>query len=558
MASLSVARTAGFAMQFVVFALLADHLGVEGLGIFTFGVAFAQLFEVLAGFGFNQVVTRQLAQEPEHEHWLVPNYLYSRLVLAVAGYLLLLGALLLLDYDPAEREAALIAGLMLFVTALSAFSPPLEVRLRMGWLATADVIEAGLLLVVTVVLVWRDQGVATFLWAYVLVNLFREVLVWWRSRTLLALSWRPRPRAWLDVAKMALPLGIASVLGVVYYQADVALLALLGDQADVGEYGAAFRVVSALLIVTGVVMAVLSPVLARSFVEGPAILQRRFATSIHLMGLLALPLLVGGAMVGWRVLPALPGFSAYGRGGVALSILAPAAALILFATVVQGVLIAGHRQARLLGIAAAGAAANVVLNVALIPSFGLYASAGATLATEAAVLALSTWAARRLGVRWPSAGLVRAGRATLVLALVLSLTYWLPALVQVAIAVVAYGLALLPTGSLRWSDLGGLMGGDGDDVVDLVLDGEPPAAAPEGAEVLHERSLRAVRARLGGIRGVRFHTDRPVPLAVLLGARLAACLDVEVIGAGSQGGGLVARASRRYLADPPRPSLTPP
>jgi len=304
------------------------------------------------------------------------------------------------------------------------------------------------------------------------------------------------------------------------------------------------------------VMAVLSPVLARSFVQGHAVLQRRFATSLHLMSLLALPLLVGGAMVGWRVLPALPGFAEYGRGGVALSILAPSAALILLGTIVQNVLIAGHRQSRLLGIAAIGALLNVALNVLLIPDFGLYAAAGATLATEAAVLALSTWEVRRLGVHWPLASLVRAARATLVLAFVVALTYWLPALVQVAGATLAYGVALLPTGSFRWPDLGGLLGGDGDEVVDVVLEPAPPGT-PEGAEPLEQRSVRAVRDRLRGTRGVRFHSDAPVPPGVLLGARLAACLDVEVVGTGARGGGLRARTSRRYLVDPPGPTLTP-
>jgi hypothetical protein len=143
-----------------------------------------------------------------------------------------------------------------------------------------------------------------------------------------------------------------------------------------------------------------------------------------------------------------------------------------------------------------------------------------------------------------------------VLAAVLLVTFWLPPLLQVAVALVAYGLALLPTGSLRWSDLGGLLGGDGV-VADLVI-GEPPVGAPAGAELLDRRSVRAVRARLRGARGVRFHSDRPVPPGVLLGARLAACLDVEVVGAGARGGGLLARTSRRFLADPPGSGVTSP
>lgn len=532
-------------MQFLVFALLADHLGVAGLGVYTFGLAFAQLFEVLTGFGFNHVVTRELAQRPEREPWLVPNYLYSRLVLALLGYAALVAVLVVLGYQAAEREAALVAGTMLFVAALSAFSPPMEVRLRMGWLATADLAEAVTLLGITVVLVWQDAEVILFLWAYVVVNLLREVLVWVRARHLASWSWRPRPRDWLGIARMAVPLGVASVLGIVYYQADIALLALLGTQADVGEYGAAFRVLTALLVVTGVVMAVLSPVLARSFVEGPAVLQRRFATSIHLMGLLAWPLLVGGAMVGWRALPAIPGFAEFGRGGVALSILAPAAALILLATVVQGVLIAGHRQSRLLIVAATGAATNVVLNLVLIPRFGLYAAAGTTLATEAIVLVLSTLQVRPLGVHLPLRSLARASRAACVLLVVLAATFWLPPLVQVVVGAAAYAVALLPTGSLRWSDLGGLLGAEDRGAVGLVLG--PCAEVPEGALELREPGVLAVRARLRGAHRLHLTSDRPAPLRVLVAARAAGCAEVVV---DAPPGRLPGRVLRRLLVDP--------
>jgi O-antigen/teichoic acid export membrane protein len=253
-----------------------------------------------------------------------------------------------------------------------------------------------------------------------------------------------------------LPIGAAGVLGTVYFRIDAVILAALKPESDVGQYGVAYRFMEALLVVPALMMAVLAPVLSRSFVEGAGVIQRRYADAIHLAAVAAIGVGVGGAMTAWRVLPQLPGFDAYGGGGVALSLLAPAVGLIFVGTIVQGVLISGHQQRRLLVISAYGVAVNLALIAALVPAFSYVGAAIATLVTEVLVVALSLLEVRRrLGLGWPRERLGRAAVAAGLFAAVVTVGYLLDARVQLVLAVVTFVPLTYAVGAIRRGDIRG-------------------------------------------------------------------------------------------------------
>lgn len=513
--SMSSARLLSFGLQMLTFALLAAHLGPRRFGVYTFGVALARLFGVVTNFGFKQVVTRDAAQRPEDERWLLPNYFYIRLALGVVAYAALAGTVSVAGYRPDERDAALVAGLLLVLMAVGSFSAALEVRLRLGWVAIADVAEAVSLLVLVAVLMVADASVLAFVAAYVAVNVLNGVIVLIAALRIGTFSWRPLPSRWGPITRAAIPLGLAAVFSAIYWQIDIVMLARLKPADDVGEYGAAYRMLDALNVIPMMISLVIGPVLSRSVVEGAAVVQRRFAVTIHLVSLLALPVGVLGAILGWRLLPIVPGFGEYERGAIVLSILAPAAGAVFLATIAQALLVSAHEQKVLLRIAAIGAVTNAVVNLALIPSFSLYGAAVATTATELAVLYLSFRILRqRVGATIAVDRVRTAVLAVAAAAVVAVAGYALPALLQAVLAGVAYLVAVLWLGAFRWSDLGGLQRSHGTTVELEALALRRARAACAGAAVCVVRS-----------------PDGSVPWRTALGARIGGCgtvlLDID-------------------------------
>jgi O-antigen/teichoic acid export membrane protein len=445
----------GFVMglQFVTLAVLAAYLEPSGLGVYTFGLAAAGLFRLLTNFGLVPVLTREVAQRPEREPELVPNVMYMRALLGVAAYGLLALCMLVVDFGDANARAALIAGLVLLVV-LDVFRSSLEVRLRVGWISLADAAEAAATLVGALLLARADAGVESFLWLYVLLKLMNATVLLLVAARLVRFRWRLHTALWRPLAVAAVPLGVAGVLMVLYYRIDIILLGWLKPASDVGQYGAAYRFVDSFTVLPAMVMTVLSPVFSRSFVEGAQSLQRRFTETIHLMSIAALYVGVVGAAVAWRVLPELPGFDRYEGGAVALSIMCPAAALILLGTVTQGTLISAHLQGRLLRISALGLVLNLLLNAALIPPYSYIGAAVATTTTEVFLFLLSVREAhKRLGLRWDAGRLGRLGLLAVLLGALLALGLLVNPFLQLAAGTAAFAALLSPLGVLRPDEL---------------------------------------------------------------------------------------------------------
>lgn len=455
---LLASRLAATGLQFVSFALLAAALGPAGLGIYTYAISFTSLFKMATSFGFRGVVLREVAQRPEREAQLIPNLVYLRAGLGGVAYAALATVAIVAGYEEANRDAALIAGLYLIILALESFLIPLEVRLRMGWAAVADIVEASVLVIGILVLRAAGAGINDYLWLYVGANACNLVLV-----TIVAIRngdfrWRPLPRLWRMLLAPAAQMGLAELLIGLYFRLDLLVLARFKPDDDVGQYGAAVRFLVTLTLLQVLTLTVLGPVLARSFVEGTEVLQRRYRRAIHLMGIIGFPVAVGGAMTAWRLIPALPGFGEFAGAGVALSILSPAIALMFVGSITSNVIINAHLQRRFLAIAFLGLVTVVVLNALLIPPFSYIGAAITTTITEAVVVAASIRTVRKeLGIRPDYRRFGRLLLACAVMAAVLVPGYFVHPYLQVAAGAAVFAAVLLPTGALRREDLKGAL-----------------------------------------------------------------------------------------------------
>jgi O-antigen/teichoic acid export membrane protein len=140
----------------------------------------------------------------------------------------------------------------------------------------------------------------------------------------------------------------------------------------------------------------------------------------------------------------------------ALPILMGAFVLISLGHVTGHLVLVLHLQRVLLAYAAAGLVLNVGLNVLLIPSYGFLAAAWVTLATELLFTGLVLVSVtRKLGHRpmLGRLGRIVAGTAAATGALALAQLVGVPLGVLVALALLAYPLALLGLGAVTVADI---------------------------------------------------------------------------------------------------------
>ena len=201
------------------------------------------------------------------------------------------------------------------------------------------------------------------------------------------IAWRAGRALWKPLMKVAVPLGIASVLITIYYQIDAVLLLQLSSEEEAGFYGAAYRFMAPLLVLPAAVMSSFFPVLSAANVADPARVRRLVQRAAELMTVISLPALAGAVVLSGPIVEALYGAD-FSRTAEVLPILVIAFVSICFGSLAGFLAPLLNLHWRLAIYSAAGAAANIGLNVWLIPRHGALGSAWATVATEALTMTL--------------------------------------------------------------------------------------------------------------------------------------------------------------------------
>lgn len=365
------------------FVVLARQLGESGFGVFVFGLTLAAMLTVLAGFGQDQVLTREVARDRSRLDEYFANTVGLKLALALP--VLLVAALVMsaVGVESETRWVVLLLGIALVAEQVAStcfavyqafeqlvYVPVVIITQR---LITAVVGIAAVLAgasVVAVSVIYLGAAMAALVLAYVLMA--RRV-----ARPHLAVS----TGSWHRLLVAAAPVGVASVLSLLMFRVDTAILAFLESDEVVGAYGAAFRLFEATLFLSWAVTTAVFPVLSRLTITSRPSVGEVFDGSLKLVVALTLPLGVGMAILSEPIVHLVFGQD-FDEAVVPLQLLAPAIVMYSIAFVSGGMLVAQNRQRATAIVYGAMTAFNIAACLVLIPARSLDGAALAALLTQ--------------------------------------------------------------------------------------------------------------------------------------------------------------------------------
>jgi O-antigen/teichoic acid export membrane protein len=262
--------------------------------------------------------------------------------------------------------------------------------------ALADLLSETLILLSALTWVRSPEDLVRMPWIY-LAGRLTEVIF-------LAFSFRLRfgpPRLRFDRALIrellpeALPLFGSSILALLLINFDILLLGLWLDSAQAGYYGAAFRFVQLLRLLSMSYFRAIRPPLAQASIRGPESLMPWLGRAFQLSGAFALGAVVGGTLLAAQLVDLLFG-AGYQPAFRPLQLLLVAFGMLVLSRHYRGCLVTFGHQGVNFALGGIATALNLGLNLLLIPRFGILACAWAMVAAEALLLVGSRWAARRL------------------------------------------------------------------------------------------------------------------------------------------------------------------
>jgi len=382
-----------------LYVVMARHLGKNGFGDFTFALSLALLLTAFAGFGTENILTREVARDREEVHRLFWNAIAIKL--AFGALALVVGVVVSFagHYNGRIRAAVAIltVGALVDVLTKTVYATflgfedtrPTALSLLLQRYTTAIVGIALLLLGVGVV------PVALVYLAGALVAAVFAATVLARRMT------RPRIELSLERAKRfaiaSMPIGIAGIFTTVLFRVDATLLSFLTDNTQVGLYSAAYRVLESTLFLTYVFTWTTLPALSRLRRDTTPPIAQAYEGALKVILVMLLPVGTGLLLFADTLIDGLYG-RPYAEAASAVRLLGGAAALY-GVTYLSTYLLVGQDRQRIVPWVTGGLAlGNIALNLVLIPSFGFDGAAAATSITEAAgALLMTVFALRATG-----------------------------------------------------------------------------------------------------------------------------------------------------------------
>jgi O-antigen/teichoic acid export membrane protein len=445
--SQTAARAGVLGLAVVTTSLLTRHLGVSSYGDYIIVSVYISLFAILFDWGISTMLAREIPRVDEPTE-LVGKAVALRIVLSFPVAVLAAGLAFLFygggDEEQARNGILIALPTILSISLINTLSPIFQVRLRMDRVALAEIGSQTFGAALLVLLVLADRSFYELILATVVTAAAYAALVYVFSRPLMRFRLSFDLGVWRRLLRVSLPLGVAIVVGTIYFRADALILSLLKDSHDVGIYGVAYRFYEMTIPFPAFFLAPVFPLLSAAAVSvaGPAeflqLLQRSFDV-----------LVIAAVLVVAISLPLAPDLvdlvagEEFADSAEPLRILMVGAAFAFLASLFLFALIALDRQRRVLSLTLVALVVNLVLNFALIPSFSYTAAAIIATATQLVIVIGALYLVRRYTGFLPS--LRVSVRAALAGAVVLGALAVLPTPLVVSLVVggLLYALMLL-------------------------------------------------------------------------------------------------------------------
>jgi O-antigen/teichoic acid export membrane protein len=375
--------------RFLVAVAAAACLGQTSFGRFVFASTITAMFAFGTDLGLGIWTTRTLARDRSDAEHVVRLGLTLR-VIAALPYALAIAATALVVGRGEARPAIAWLGVAALLNAFADhFAAVLRGYERFADEARLNTLRAVLTTVAGLLALGIGRSLGTLCAGTAVASLGGflyglAMLVGIRQARSAGGAFPDRGDVWATL-RQSLPIWFAGLLSLVYFKVDTLFLHAMTGDAELGAYGAAYKLFEGALLLPVVLLSVTFPQLART--HGDTLAQRRLERQLAAL-LLGLGLGVGGIyFFGRGPLIEVVFGAEFRRAEESLAVLALGLPVLYVNFGLTHFLVARDRERATTLLALMMLVLNVALDVALIPHGGGPGAAGATVLSELALTA---------------------------------------------------------------------------------------------------------------------------------------------------------------------------
>jgi len=380
-----IGKVISTALSLISVGLLTRYLGQEGFGNYSLVFAYLSIFGIFSDLGLQLTMVREIAQKKESS--IYGSFFWTKFFLVIFSTLLSWLFLLFFPYSKFLKIAILITSFGFALGSLNNFGMVIfQANLRLDLLTAVDVFSKAITVGFIVAFISLGKGLYSILNTILIGNLAGSCLIIFLLRKFITFNFKFDFNLVKQIIRQSLPVGLISILALLYFKVDTLILSVFRSQAEVGVYSLAYRVLENILVLWGYYMASVYPLLAKFSKEKQKyenIFKKSF--KIGILGGFGILIIV------WFFAPfiiKILGGEEFRESIIALRILLLGVPLFFANNLFYHNFLIMKQPTKILKVITLALILNIILNLILIPPGGYFAASCVTIVTEFSIFIL--------------------------------------------------------------------------------------------------------------------------------------------------------------------------
>jgi PST family polysaccharide transporter len=360
---------------------VARYLGPEQFGILNYAIAFVALFTAFSTLGLNSIIVRDIVNDPDSANEILGSAFALKLIGGVVALALIIATISIIrpDDNLTRWLVGIIAVGMVF-QAFDAIDFWFQSQILSKYTVYAKSPAFLLANIGKVVLILTGATLIAFAWIALAEIAMGAVglIIAYQMRGHALLRWRGRLTRTIGFIKDSWPLMFSAMVGMIYMRIDQIMLGeMVGDSA-VGVYSAAVRLSEVWYFIPTAIAVSVFPALIEAKKISERLYNEHFQKLYNLMTWIAISIALPVTFLAGYIIDFLYG-EKYGAAGTVLAIHIWAGIFVFLGVVSSKYLLTENYIRISFFRTSIGAVVNILLNLALIPRYGVNGAAITTL-----------------------------------------------------------------------------------------------------------------------------------------------------------------------------------
>ena len=373
----------------VTTGIVARYFGTEQYGVFNYILSIVSLFSGIAGMGIYHIATKDLTQRPEDEGKIMGTSFILRLITAI---ILIVASVATVFVMTGNDDTSMILGMLLSLMMFFSCSEVIDfyatANLKVKYIAISKCISYIIFAVLKVIIVLLKLNIKYYTATYLIEAIIYSILLFnsygmIHKKLGTTYTWSYDRRYARKLLSKCWYFALSAIMVTIYMRIDQVMLGkMIENKSQVGIYSAAMRIAEMWAFIPNSIISSFKPVIMKYKGENKekeylknlqrlydisSLVSVLFAVGITIFARLIILILYGGAFL---------------EASKVLYILIWGIWFGILGNVHYIWLICENKGKYSLFYSASGSIANIILNAILIPKYGMYGAAIATLISQ--------------------------------------------------------------------------------------------------------------------------------------------------------------------------------